>query len=211
MKITWIGHSCFRIEQDGYAIVIDPYEDGSVQGIGPVREKADMVLCSHEHGDHNARGLVTLSGADEKELPFTVTKLETYHDDVKGAKRGPNTIHIISDGKAKIAHMGDLGCEPTAEQMEKLQGLDVMLVPVGGFFTIDAGQAATLTAKLMPKVVVPMHYRSVDKGFGFDVLGTVEEFTGKMSEVKIYTGSELDTEELPQAKVVVLQPRESVK
>ena len=211
MKITWIGHSCFRIEQDGYAIIIDPYEDGSVQGIGPVREKADMVLCSHEHGDHNARKLVSLSGKDEKDLPFTVTRLETYHDDVKGAKRGPNTIHIISDGQTKIAHMGDLGCEPTARQMEKLQGLDVMLIPVGGFFTIDAGQAAGLAGRLMPKVVVPMHYRSINKGFGFDVLGTVEEFTRKMSEVKILSGSELDTEELPQAMVVVLQPRESVK
>ena len=107
--------------------------------------------------------------------------------------------------------MGDLGCEPTTEQMEKLQGLDVILIPVGGFFTIDAGQAAGLVKKLAPKVVVPMHYRSVNKGFGFDVLGTVEEFTRKMSEVKILTGSELDTEELPQAKVIVLQPRESVK
>ena len=211
MKIIWIGHSCFRIEQDGYAIIIDPYEDGSVQGIGPVREKADLVLCSHEHGDHNARKVVTLSGTDEKELPFTVTRLETYHDDVKGAKRGPNTIHVISDAKARIAHMGDLGCEPTAEQMEMLQGLDVMLVRVGGFFTIYAKQAADLAGKLEPKVVVPMHYRSINKGFGFDVLGTVEEFTKKMSEVKILTGSELDTEALPQAKVAVLQPKESVK
>ena len=152
MKITWIGHSCFRIEQDGYAVVIDPYEDGSVQGCKPVREKADAVLCSHEHGDHNARKVVTLSGAEGKSSPFTITKLETFHDDVKGAKRGRNTIHIITDGQTKIAHMGDLGCEPEPEQMTKLQGLDVMLIPVGGFFTIDAKQAVDLVHKLAPKV-----------------------------------------------------------
>ena len=211
MKITWIGHSCFKIEKDGYAIVIDPYEDGSVQGCKSIREKADMVLCSHEHSDHNARGVVALSGKSEKELPFTVSKLETFHDEVKGAKRGPNTIHIISDGQAKVAHMGDLGCEPEPEQMEKLQGIDVMLLPVGGFFTIDAEQAADLVHKLTPKVVIPMHYRSVENGFGFDVLGTVEEFTKRMTGVTILSESELDTGALPQAKVVVLKPKESVK
>lgn len=210
MKITWIGHSCFKIEKDGYVVVIDPYEDGSVQGCGPVREKADMVLCSHEHSDHNARGVVTLSGKREEELPFTVSKLETFHDEVKGAKRGPNTIHIISDGQTRVAHMGDLGCEPAPEQMKQLQGLDVMMIPVGGFFTIDAGQAAALVHKLAPKTVIPMHYRSVENGFGFDVLGTIEEFTKRMTEVTFLPESELDTGALPQAKVIVLKPEKSV-
>lgn len=209
MKITWIGHSCFRIEQDGYAIVLDPYEDGSVQGCKPVREKADMVLCSHEHSDHNARGVVTLTGRGEKDSPFTVTRLDTFHDEVKGAKRGSNTIHIITDGQTKIAHLGDLGCEPDPGQIEQLQGLDVILIPVGGFFTIDAKQAADLVQKLAPKVVVPMHYRSEKNGFGFDVLGTVEEFTKRMAEVMVLSSSELDTDVLPDAKVIVLKPRET--
>ena len=93
MKITWIGHSCFKIEEGGHSIVIDPYDDNYVPGLKPVRESAQVVLASHEHGDHNARNRVTLVPGGEG--PFTITKIETYHDPEKGALRGRNTIHVI--------------------------------------------------------------------------------------------------------------------
>ena len=86
-----------------------------------------MVLCSHEHGDHNAKDLVEIK--EGKSCPFTITTIETFHDEVKGAKRGPNTIHIIDDGKVRIAHLGDLGCELEEGQIEQLKGLDVCLIP----------------------------------------------------------------------------------
>ena len=90
MKITWIGHACFKIESDGYSIVLDPYADGSVPGFTPVREKANMVLCSHGHGDHNAADCVELTNGGEN--PFTITRIETYHDSQMGKQRGMNTI-----------------------------------------------------------------------------------------------------------------------
>ena len=104
MKITWIGHSCFKIEEGGYSIVIDPYDDNYVPGLKPVRESAQVVLASHEHGDHNARNRVTLVPGGEG--PFTITKIETYHDPEKGALRGRNTIHVFRAGGKKIAHFG---------------------------------------------------------------------------------------------------------
>ena len=78
MNITWIGHSCFKIESDGYIVITDPYEDGYVPGLKPLRESADMVLCSHEHGDHNARSLVSVR--EGRVCPFTVEKIETWHE-----------------------------------------------------------------------------------------------------------------------------------
>ncbi|MCD8221520.1 MAG: MBL fold metallo-hydrolase [Clostridiales bacterium] len=204
MKLTWIGHSCFKLEKDGYSIITDPYADGSVPGCKPVRETADLVLCSHEHGDHNYRDGVTLTGRSGG--PFTVEIIDTYHDDVKGAKRGSNKIAIISDGENRVAHLGDLGCELEPEQVERLKGLDVVMIPIGGFFTIDAKQAAEIVRLLNPRIVIPMHYRSEAGGFGFDVIGTVGEFTKEMGSAVTIAGSEIETTKEQAAQVVVLQP-----
>lgn len=204
MNITWIGHSCFKIEKDGYVIVTDPYEVGSVPGLKDVDEQANMVLCSHEHFDHNARKLVQLTAAEKN--PFTVTQIDTYHDDEKGAKRGPNTIYILDDGEMKTVHFGDLGCELEPEQLDMLKGIDVALVPVGGFFTIDAAQAANLVKQIQPKVVIPMHFKS--EAFGFDIIGSVEQFEALVSDVVRMDGSELKAAQIKDmtGKTVVLKP-----
>ena len=202
MHITWLGHSCFRVESRGYTAVLDPYADGSVEGLLPVRETADLVLCSHEHGDHNARDLVTLR--EGKAPVFRVETISTYHDDQKGAKRGPNTIHILDDGVFRAAHAGDLGCALSGEELEKLKGLDVLMVPVGGYYTIDAAQARTLVNAVKPRIVIPMHYRG--QGFGFDVLAELEDYTRLCGDVVRYGGSVLElTKDLP-AQTAVLKP-----
>lgn len=202
MHITWLGHSCFRVESRGYTAVLDPYADGSVEGLLPVRETADLVLCSHEHGDHNARDLVTLR--EGKAPVFRVETISTYHDDQKGAKRGPNTIHILDDGVFRAAHAGDLGCALSGEELEKLKGLDVLMVPVGGYYTIDAAQARTLVNAVKPRIVIPMHYRG--QGFGFDVLAELEDYTRLCGDVVYYGGSVLElTKDLP-AQTAVLKP-----
>lgn len=202
MNITWLGHSCFRVESQGYTAVLDPYADGSVEGLLPVRETADLVLCSHEHGDHNARDLVTLR--EGKAPVFRVETISTYHDDQKGAKRGPNTIHILDDGVFRAAHAGDLGCALSGEELEKLKGLDVLMVPVGGYYTIDAAQARALVNAVKPRIVIPMHYRG--QGFGFDVLAELEDYTRLCGDVVYYGGSVLElTKDLP-AQTAVLKP-----
>ncbi len=204
MKLTWIGHSCFKIEKDGYSIVIDPYENGSVPGLAPVSEQADRVLCSHEHSDHNYRAGVRQSRRPG--FPFEIKVLDTFHDDAKGAKRGKNKIHIISDGENKVAHFGDLGCELTPEQKEQLQGLDAVMIQVGGYFTIDAKQAAAIIQELKPRITVPMHYRDDAAGFGFDVLDTVDAFTKAMGGAVGIGKSSLETEETFPSQVVILKP-----
>ncbi len=205
MKLTWLGHSCFKVEKGDFIVILDPYADGSVPGLASIRERANLVLCSHEHNDHNYRDGVGLWEAEEN--PFTVEQMNTYHDDVKGERRGENQITILGDGKTRLAHMGDLGCEPEPEQLEQLKGVDVLLLPVGGHYTIDAAQAADLVKKIEPRIVVPMHYRDDEEGFGFDVLGKVEEFLEKMDSIKKEAGSELETDEAQEAQVIVLRPR----
>ena len=202
MRITWIGHSCFRIEENGYSIVIDPYEDGSVDGLGNVREEASAVLCTHEHGDHNFRQGVAIipSGAS----PFSIETVDTFHDDARGAKRGPDRIYIISDGQTRVAHLGDLGCYP--DDCSKLQDIDVMLIPVGGFFTIDGLKAAEIVKELRPRIAIPMHYRSEEKGFGFSVLSTADPFVSSFSRVLTMDASSIESSVMYDADIIVLSP-----
>lgn len=203
MKITWLGHSCFAIESHGYRIVLDPYQDGSVPGLAPVRIEADRVLCSHGHSDHCGTECVSLrQGASS---PFAVETIDTWHDDKNGAKRGPNTIHILDDGQFRIAHLGDLGCELTPAQKDRLRSLSALLIPVGGFFTINAAQAKELAGELMPAVVIPMHYRG--KGFGFPVIGKVERFTKLCGNAVFYSGSELELAPQTGGQTAVLKPQ----
>ncbi len=175
MLLTWYGHSCFKLDfGSGGSAVFDPYEKGSVPGIElPALLEADSVLISHQHHDHNAAARVRLTG---KKPAFAVEKVDCYHDDEKGAKRGRNTIHIVSFGGLRAAHLGDLGCLPSPSEkgFDGLMNLDLMLVPVGGTFTIDAAQAKELLDKFKPRVAVPMHYR--EGRMGFPVLGTLDAF-----------------------------------
>ncbi len=201
MKLTWLGHSCFKMESNGYTVILDPYEDDYVPGLAPVRETADAVFCSHEHKDHNARAVVTLK-QDQTPSPFTITEIHTWHDEVQGAKRGENCIRIFDDGTYRVAH---LGCELEPEQIEQLKGLDAVMIPVGGFYTIDATQAKVLIDQIQPRVTIPMHYRGAD--FGYDVIGTLDEFTNLCDCVVEYAGNsiELNGEMLQQVEVLKLK------
>ena len=204
MKITWLGHSCFRVETEDYAIVLDPYGDGAVPGLLPVRETAQAVICSHEHFDHNARACVTL--AEGSGQPIAVTQIDTWHDEVQGAKRGPNKITILTDGRTRIAHFGDIGCELTPDQVKALSGLDAALIPVGGFYTIGPEAAAALVRQIRPHTVIPMHYSDRAAGIGFDEIGGVEAFAALMDPVCIGDGANCDlSQSLPEG-VLVLRP-----
>lgn len=204
MKLTWMGHSCFKMESQGYTVILDPYEDGYVPGCAPVRELADAVFCSHEHQDHNAKACVTLK-KDGVSSPFQITEIATWHDEVQGAKRGKNCIRIFDDGVYRVAHLGDLGCELEPEQIEQLKNLDAVMIPIGGFYTIDASQAKALIDQIKPRVTIPMHYRG--EGFGYDVLGTLEEFTALCDCVVEYPGNSIELNEEMLQQVAVLKKR----
>lgn len=170
MRITWLGHACFMVEYEGYRVVIDPFRD--VPGFADVSAEADMVLCSHGHFDHAHTDGVTLR--EGRANPFTVETVETFHDEEGGALRGKNTVHILRAGGLKVVHLGDLGHRLTREQAEKLWDCDVLMVPVGGTYTVDHAGAISAQAWLLPRVTIPMHYRGDD--FGFDNIDTVDEF-----------------------------------
>ena len=170
MTITYLGHSCFRLEQGGYVLVLDPFSQ--VPGLPDTAGAADAVLCSHGHFDHNYTDLLQLSGRTDS--PFAVRTVDVFHDDQGGALRGPNRIHILTAGGVTVAHLGDLGHQLTAEQAAAVGPLDGLLVPVGGTYTVDSAGAQAVAEQLKPRVVVPMHYRKGE--VGLPVLRPVEDF-----------------------------------
>ena len=175
MKIEYLGHACFRINDE---LVIDPYKDGSVPGLEPLRIDAAKVICTHEHADHSGRECVKTSGA---EIGCSISEVESFHDDQGGKLRGPNTIFVIETEGKKLVHLGDLGHFPNDEQLEKISAADYLMIPVGGYYTIDAAMAAKICAAAKPKKIIPMHYRG--DGFGYPELATVDEFLSEIAKV----------------------------
>lgn len=201
LTITWHGHSCFTISCNGYDVVLDPYAPGSVPGLPELSLTADMVLCSHEHSDHGYTQAVRIR-ENGTENPFQITKIDTFHDDASGSMRGPNRIHILEAGGLKAVHLGDLGCGLTAMQADLLKKPDVLLIPVGGYYTIDAAQAAEIVERLSPRVTVPMHYRS--DTFGYPVIGRLEEYTSRCSNEIIYDTNVLTVDEQTRVQTAIL-------
>ncbi len=206
MKITYLGHSCFKFEKDGFAMIVDPYEAGSVPGYAPLKETANQVVSSHKHGDHFGLKEVKLS-VTRADTPFAVSFIETYHDDKKGALRGSNNVIIIDVNGLKLVHMGDIGCDLTDEELDKIRGCDVLMIPVGGFYTIDARRAKQYVDDIAPAITVPMHYRR--GGAGYPEIGTLDEFTKLFEEVD-EGGSELVLENKPTGhKVIVMRGKKA--
>ena len=172
MTITWLGHSCFILESGGFRALLDPYKE--VRGLADIETEADAVYCSHGHFDHAYTEKVRLTSG--KQNPFAVHEVSVFHDGQNGALRGPNTIRKFTADGISVAHMGDLGHLLSPEQLAELGPCDAALIPVGGYYTIDASAAKAVADAVGANVVVPMHYRNGP--VGFDVLGTLEDFTG---------------------------------
>ncbi len=203
VKLTWLGHSCFRMDCGGWSVVVDPYADGSVPGLGPVRQEADAVFCSHSHGDHSFAEGVTLSGKSAPDW-FSVEEAVCPHDDAGGTLRGMNTVRLFRFGDRSIAHMGDVGCMPDEAVLAMIRGCDVLLVPVGGHYTVDPAGAFAICEAAAPKAVVPMHYRG--DGFGYDVIGTVDPFVRRFAvHTKLGGNSMIVTADTPRG-LVLLSP-----
>ena len=203
MKLTWLGHSCWKIEDAGYSVVLDPFAPGSVPGYQDVNTQADAVLCSHDHGDHNYKQGVKI--VDSGARPFDIKTIPSWHDDAQGSLRGYNIIHVIDSEVFRVVHLGDLGVMLSDDQIKQIGSADILMIPVGGYFTIDAPAAKKVADSLNARVILPMHYRS-DK-FGYDVIGTVDEFTKlyPQSMVRKYNENTLEVDEQTPAQVAVLK------
>ncbi len=165
MDITYLGHSSFRLRGKNATVVTDPYSEEFVGLKFPKHTAADIVTVSHEHADHNSIAQIEGSpflvrGPGEYEIKgVSIVGQPSFHDNEKGAKRGANTIYRIEIDGVSVVHLGDLGHMLTAEEVDSLDGVDVLLVPVGGFYTIDASTAANLVNEIEPSVVIAMHYQ----------------------------------------------------
>ncbi len=164
MEIIWLGHSCFRIKGRQATVITDPYSPSL--GYSLAKPKADIVTVSHQHEGHSYVPGVEgdpkpVLGPGEYEIGgVLIIGVATFHDSVRGAQRGKNTVYVMEVDEVAVCHLGDLGHVLTAEQVEELGDVDILLLPVGGVSTINAPTAAEVVRQLDPKVVVPMHYKT---------------------------------------------------
>lgn len=212
MDIRWLGHACFLLQsEDGTRVLTDPFDE-TVGYPQPIRA-VDIVTVSHQHFDHNA--VERLPGSPEivegpgeqRHRGITFTGISTYHDGLKGAIRGSNTIFAIEIDGVRIAHMGDLGHLLTEKQAEALGAVDVLLLPVGGTFTIDADEARQTLEQLKPSITVPMHYKT--RYIDFPITG-VDMFTRHFRDVTTMPRLTVDRASLAavsktEPKIVVLE------
>ncbi|MGM0446017.1 MAG: MBL fold metallo-hydrolase [Bacillota bacterium] len=209
MKIKWWGHATFLITtSDNKMILTDPYNEELPYK--KITDKPDYVTVSHDHFDHNAVDLLEgspevireNSGFEDDHINFE--GISVYHDDAEGNKRGENNIFIITTDEFKIAHFGDLGHELEKEQLSKLKDIDILLIPVGGNYTIDAKKAKQIVDEIKPKVILPMHYKT--DILDFPITG-VDEFLSffEKESIEIIDGPEVEIKELPsKQKLYVL-------
>lgn len=191
IKITHIAHACFLIENSNEKLIIDPY-DNSI-GYEPINEVVNYLLISHDHYDHNYASGIKL----KKNIgSFKISKVDSYHDNKNGSLRGTNIIHIIDTEGVKICHLGDLGHKLTEKQVKLIGSIDILLIPVGGIFTIDCKEAIKVVGQLNPKLVIPMHYNANEWG-NEKGLDTVDNFIKNIQGYEIVT---LDSNELNYRK-----------
>jgi len=164
MEISWLGHSCFRIRGRQATVITDPYPPDLGYSLG--KPTAHVVTVSHQHLGHSyvqgiSGGPRLVTGPGEYEISgVLITGIATFHDRERGKQRGKNTVYLMEVDEVSVCHLGDLGHVLTAEQVEEIGNVDVLLLPVGGVSTINAPVAAEVVRQLEPKAVVPMHYKT---------------------------------------------------
>lgn len=207
MQVEWYGQSAFRLTDGKDTIFIDPFDLAffadrrrwdypAIAGVD-----AQLLLVTHEHGDHNAVGVIggdpviLRSTAGTHQSPIgEVIGIASEHDEVAGTQRGPNTIFAFTFGGRRIAHLGDLGqAALRPEQLAALGTIDLLFAPVGGGPTIGAEQATEIATQLGAQIIVPMHYRTER----IDFLEPVVEFLGRAARLVLLTSSVFELEELP--------------
>ncbi len=213
MKIKWLGHACFLITSKGSVrMITDPYAVGGGINYSPIKEAADVVMVSHDHGDHSNVSTVqgkpeVVKGSGTKTVKGIQFKgIATYHDTSQGQQRGTNIVFCFTVDDMKLCHLGDLGHVLSPEQVTEIGAVDIIFIPVGGFFTIDASTASHVCNQLKPKVVIPMHFKTPKCAYPID---DVEDFLKGKRNVRRVGSSEIDLEQdkLPVViEIVLLQP-----
>ncbi len=215
MDIISLGHSSFRLRGKSASVVTDPFTGVTVGIPFPKHTASDIVTISHEHEDHNAREAVegdpfVISGPGEYEIKGVgIVGIGVYHDNEKGLQRGKNTIYRIEMDGISLVHLGDLGHELSASDVDSLDGVDVLFVPTGGVYTIDPGQAAKVVHEIQPTIIIPMHYNrpGLDQKIFAGLVG-IDAFLKEMGKGEVAPQPKLSItkDKLPEEmQIVVLQ------
>ncbi|MBX4205846.1 MBL fold metallo-hydrolase [Candidatus Microgenomates bacterium] len=184
MDILYLGHSSFRIKGRTQTLVTDPFN--SSIGIKFPKIEADVVTLSHDHDDHNNVAAVSgikkvFSRPGEYEVNgVSIFGIASYHDDKKGEERGENVIYLYEMDGIKIAHLGDLGHTLTESQIDQLGTVDILMIPVGGVYTIGPTEAVSVVQAIEPKIIIPMHYKTNDLN---------QETFGKLEPVETFVSA----------------------
>ena len=175
MIIRNLGHASFQIITNGRSIVFDPYSDGAVPGLTyPKNIVTDILLISHEHVDHSAKNNVACTYSN---IPgVNIKEFIVPHDHENGLKRGMNKIHLIDVEGYRVAHMGDIGCMPSQDIIASLKGVDIMLIPINGNFTVSSEEAKQIAIAIKPRLVIPMHYYRKDMPSGYPDSNQIDVF-----------------------------------
>ncbi|MBN1253710.1 MAG: MBL fold metallo-hydrolase [Deltaproteobacteria bacterium] len=216
MKITWYGHASFLITTaKGIKIITDPYEPGAFGGelqYGPISDEADIVTVSHDHADHNyVQGLPgkpqVIKGAGRHEIKGVVVEgFSAFHDASQGSQRGANIIFTFLTDDIRVCHLGDLGHVLSDNDIKNIGQIDVLMVPVGGAFTIGAKEASTVVGQLRPKLIFPMHLKTAKCNIPIEPVDTFLQ--GKKDVQRLDESSFIFTKEDLKTGlgIVVLQP-----
>ena len=215
MRLTYYGHSSFLLEAaDGTRVIVDPCRTGAFGGAlryDAIGDTADAVVATHKHDDHGA--VDTIPGHPQVFIhpssavvgPWKITGIDVAHDDEGGRSRGKNTMIVLDDGDLRVVHLGDLGHILDARTVGAIGHVDVLLVPVGGFFTIDHQQATEVMGALGPRIVIPMHFKTPKVDFP---IADVEPFLATQTQVERKTSSTIDITRatLPAGQVIYVLP-----
>jgi L-ascorbate metabolism protein UlaG (beta-lactamase superfamily) len=213
MKVKWLGHSCFLVtSRDGLRVITDPYVVGGSINYSPIEETADIVTVSHGHDDHSnvsavqGKPEVVRGNGTKTAKGIQFRGITTYHDASQGTQRGPNTVFCFTIDDIKLCHLGDLGHVLSPGQVNEISTVDILLTPVGGFYTIDASTASQVCDQLKPKVVIPMHFKTPK--CAYPIAGVNDFLKGKKNVRRIDDSEvEFERENLPAAtEIVLLQP-----
>ncbi len=213
MKIKWLGHASFLITSDTETkIITDSYATGGGLSYGEITESADIVTVSHEHADHNNVAVVGGKPEVVRETGINRVKgiefkgIASHHDETGGRQRGNNIMFCFEVDGIKVCHLGDLGHQLSDKQAADLGGIDILLIPVGGYYTIDAKVATQVCNQLKPKVIIPMHFKN--NKCNFPITGVDEFLKGKEGVQKL-NASEVEFKRVelpPTTQIIVLQP-----
>jgi L-ascorbate metabolism protein UlaG (beta-lactamase superfamily) len=209
MDIYFYGQACFKLKGKTSTVVIDPYKEDFTGLKLPKDLSAIVGISSHNHDDHNNLSVVTgaqlqITGPGEYEAGgVSIVGVSTYHDKERGEQRGKNTVYNVTVDGLNIVHLGDLGDKLSEEQIDEIGSTDILLVPVGGVYTIDSKAASDVVSQLEPKIVIPMHYKLPGLKFELD---PVENFLKEMGFESIEPQPKLSVtkDKLPDELQVVL-------